>query len=104
MIFNIDKSRDSNLGRKLKKTPTPQGLEQTANPQVAPVVTPRLSRGGWVGEYIDCCIILTKHEILTQNWFDVDSSFMTLARHQPIIGLMLCAGNISRGRMNLGRI
>ena len=46
MIFNIDKSRDSNLGTKLEKTPTPQGLEQTANPQVNPVVTPRLPRGG----------------------------------------------------------
>ena len=31
MIFNIDKSRDSSLGTKLEKTPTPQGLEQTAN-------------------------------------------------------------------------
>ena len=58
MIFNICKSRDSNLGTKLEETPTPQGLEQTANPQVNPVVTPRLPRGalGWVGEYIDCCI------------------------------------------------
>ena len=56
MIFNIDKSHDSNLGTKLEKTPTPQGLEQTAKPQVTPVVTPRLPRGGWVGEYIDCCI------------------------------------------------
>ena len=46
MIFNIDKSRDSSLGTKHEKTPTPQGLQQTANPQVNPVVTPRLPRGG----------------------------------------------------------
>ena len=58
MIFNIDKSRDSNLGTILETTPTPQGLERTANPQVNPVVTPRLSRGGvgrgihWLLHYI----------------------------------------------------
>ena len=48
MIFNIglDKSRDSSLETKLEKNPTPQGLEQTANPQVNPVVTARLPRGG----------------------------------------------------------
>ena len=46
MIFKISKYRDSNLGTKLEETPTPQGLEQTADPQVNPVLTPRLPRGG----------------------------------------------------------
>ena len=67
MIFNIDKSRDSNLGTKLEKTPTPQGLELTANPQVTPVVTQGCRAVGWVGEYIDCCIIRRLYEHLDMD-------------------------------------
>ena len=57
MIFNINKCRDSNLGTKLEKTPTPQGLEQPANPPGKPHGNPQaVSRWGGSGDKLTAAL------------------------------------------------